>query len=164
MRELAQNILDLAENSLSAGATEIKISIFETDLLIVLTVSDNGCGMNAETLKRAADPFFSTKGTVGLGLSMLKDEALRTGGTFDIESSKSGTTVTAALEKTHIDAVPLGDIAATVLALSASDARIIFSHRINGREIALDTDNFTGSVFQNHKVIKDNLHRQYFNS
>lgn len=164
MRELAQNILDLAENSLSAGATEIKISIFETDLLIVLTVSDNGCGMNAETLKRAADPFFSTKGTVGLGLSMLKDEALRTGGTFDIESSKSGTAVTAALEKTHIDAVPLGDIAATVLALSASNARVIFSHRINGREIALDTDNFTGSVFQKHTAIKNNLHRQYFNS
>lgn len=164
MRELAQNVLDLAENSLSAGATEIKISIRESDALITLTVSDNGCGMDAETLKRAADPFFSTKGTVGLGLSMLKDEALRTGGTFDIASSKSGTAVTAALEKTHIDAVPLGDIAATVLALSASNARIIFSHRINGREITLDTDNFTGSAFQKHAAIKNNLHRQYFNS
>ena len=164
MRELAQNVLDLAENSLSAGATEIKISIFESDALITLTVSDNGCGMDAETLKRAADPFFSTKGTVGLGLSMLKDEALRTGGTFDIESSKSGTAVTATLKKTHIDFVPLGDITATVLALSASDARIIFSHRTKSKVITLDTDDFTGSVFQNHKAIKDNLHRQYFNS
>ena len=164
MKEISLNILDIAENSVKAGATLTEITVNETDDTLTLKISDNGCGMDAETLKRAADPFFSTKGTVGLGLSMLKDEALRTGGTFDIESSKSGTAVTATLKKTHIDFVPLGDITATVLALSASDARIIFSHRTKSKVITLDTDDFTGSVFQNHKAIKDNLHRQYFNS
>ncbi|CAH2603726.1 Histidine kinase [Rhodovastum atsumiense] len=61
-------------------------------------VSDEGIGMDAETLARASEPFFTTKpvgsGT-GLGLSMAKGFAEQSGGGLAIESAPGcGTTVT----------------------------------------------------------------------
>lgn len=56
---------------------------------ICLTVSDTGEGMDAETLSRAADPFFTTKGVgkgTGLGLSMVHGLMLQTGGGLEIHS------------------------------------------------------------------------------
>jgi signal transduction histidine kinase len=63
-----------------------------------VTVRDTGEGMDAATLARVGEPFFTTKpegqGT-GLGLSMARGFALRAGGTLWIESTPSvGTAVT----------------------------------------------------------------------
>jgi CheY-like chemotaxis protein/anti-sigma regulatory factor (Ser/Thr protein kinase) len=65
---------------------------------IRVSVSDTGTGMNAETLARAVEPFFSTKpagkGT-GLGLSMVHGLAAQSGGAFRLESAvEEGTTAT----------------------------------------------------------------------
>ena len=62
-----------------------------------ITVADTGVGMDAATLRRATEPFFTTKrvgvGT-GLGLSMAKGFAEQSGGGLAIESSPGqGTTV-----------------------------------------------------------------------
>ena len=48
MRELSLNILDIAQNSISAGASLITIEVSEDtkEHLLSLTVSDNGCGMD----------------------------------------------------------------------------------------------------------------------
>lgn len=54
-----------------------------------VTISDNGVGMDEETLARATDPFFTTKGVgkgTGLGLSMVHGFARQLGGTFQLES------------------------------------------------------------------------------
>ncbi|MXO93890.1 PAS domain S-box protein [Erythrobacter arachoides] len=54
-----------------------------------LSVSDTGTGMDPETLRRAVEPFFSTKGIgkgTGLGLSMVHGLAAQLGGTLTIES------------------------------------------------------------------------------
>ncbi len=54
-----------------------------------LTVTDNGSGMDADTLARATDPFFTTKGTgkgTGLGLSMVHGYLHQLGGAFELES------------------------------------------------------------------------------
>jgi signal transduction histidine kinase len=64
---------------------------------IVIRVSDNGCGMDEATLKRASEPFFTTKdlgrGT-GLGLSMVDGLAAQSGGAMRIRSKPDyGTTV-----------------------------------------------------------------------
>ncbi len=63
-----------------------------------LTVSDNGCGMDPETMRRAFELFFTTKprgmGT-GLGLALVKRAMDRAGGSVEIASEPDmGTTVT----------------------------------------------------------------------
>ena len=63
---------------------------------LCLTVRDTGTGMDEETLKRATEPFFTTKGIgkgTGLGLSMVHGVAEQSGGWFTLRSRKGeGTT------------------------------------------------------------------------
>ncbi|PZU12642.1 MAG: histidine kinase [Sphingobium sp.] len=54
-----------------------------------ITVADTGIGMDAETVARSIEPFFSTKGVgkgTGLGLSMVHGLARQLGGAMEIES------------------------------------------------------------------------------
>jgi len=55
-----------------------------------LVLSDSGCGMDEDTLRRCVEPFYSTKGVgkgTGLGLSMVQGLLVQSGGGFAIESS-----------------------------------------------------------------------------
>lgn len=57
---------------------------------ICLSVVDTGVGMNEETLAKATEPFFTTKGVgkvTGLGLSMVHGLASQSGGAMRIEST-----------------------------------------------------------------------------
>ncbi|MBO0709726.1 MAG: response regulator [Acetobacteraceae bacterium] len=64
---------------------------------VQITVADTGVGMDAEILKRAAEPFFTTKGVgkgSGLGLSIVHGLAAQSGGALEVTSQKGiGTTV-----------------------------------------------------------------------
>ena len=144
MRQLSENILDIAMNSVRAGAGLISVTLIETPPLLTIAIQDNGCGMSEEQLKRVTDPFFTTRTTrkVGLGLPFFKMEAEQTGGSFRIESRiNEGTTVTAVFDQSHIDALPLGDIPETVMTLvgSAADRDIVFTHQKEKSCILLDT-------------------------
>jgi CheY-like chemotaxis protein/anti-sigma regulatory factor (Ser/Thr protein kinase) len=73
-----------------------------------LTVTDTGVGMDAATLARAVEPFFSTKGVgrgTGLGLSMVHGLAAQLGGALTLESREGEGTV-AALWLPVSDSVP----------------------------------------------------------
>lgn len=80
------NVLDVAENSVAAGATlvAITLSIDTAAKRMTLTITDNGKGMPPEMAARVTDPFCTTRKTrkVGLGLPFLKMAAEMTGARF----------------------------------------------------------------------------------
>jgi len=144
--ELAMHILDIAENSVRAGAKLITIRILE-DLekdLYVMEIADDGRGMNAGERQRALDPFYTTKKVrkVGLGLPLLQNAARNTGGAFRLDSAVGrGTTVTANFRRGHIDRQPLGNIASSLLGLIMGNPGVdfLYHHRVDGRSYTLDT-------------------------
>lgn len=146
MRELSLHILDIVQNSLEAGATHITIEIDE-DLAedrLTIRVMDNGRGMDAETLRRVTDPFFTTRKTrkVGLGLPLLKAAAEQCNGRLTIQSAPGqGTTVTAEFQHSHIDRAPLGDMPASLMTilLAEQPVEVRYVHRVNERQFVLDT-------------------------
>ena len=146
MLTLADHILDIAENSIRAGATLIEISVEEDSMndLLTLEIKDDGHGMNPDILKRVLDPFYTTKTVrrVGLGLPLLKDAAQRSGGTFRIESQEnSGTIVRATFGLHHLDRQPLGAIISIIIILIISNSQVDFfyKHRHNDRRFGIDT-------------------------
>lgn len=146
MLTLADHILDIAENSIRAGATLIEISIEEDSRSdsLTLEIKDDGEGMKPDVLKRVLDPFYTTKTVrrVGLGLPLLKDAALRAGGTFRIESQEnSGTAVVATFGLHHLDRQPLGAIIniLVILIISNSQVDFFYKHRHNDRRFGMDT-------------------------
>ena len=150
MKELSLNILDIAENSVKAGALLTEILVLESGDTLTLTITDNGSGMTKEILNSVTDPFCTTRTTrkVGMGLPLLKLEAEMTGGSLAIESrhfeeypENHGTKVTAVFYKNHIDCVPLGDVVATITTLIQGhpDRDFLFTHKIEEREVLLDT-------------------------
>ena len=149
MKEISLNILDIAENSVKAGASLVEITINEDESLLEFTIRDNGKGMKADFLANVTDPFTTTRKTrkVGLGLPFLKMEAEMTGGEFEIKSKSAeefddhGTTVRAKFLKTSIDFIPLGDIVGTICTLIQGEPDIDFTfvHNINGQTVDLST-------------------------
>lgn len=122
MKEIALHILDIAENGIAAGADRVKISIFEESgtALLTVVISDNGRGMSEEELKKASDPFFTSRTTrrVGLGIPLFRQHAEMTGGELKIASKKGeGTVVTATFNPQHPDCQPLGDLEGSWLLL-----------------------------------------------
>lgn len=122
MREISLHLLDIAQNSLEAGAGLIRLELLadpEADTLTVMVV-DDGSGMSEEMRSHAADPFITSRSArrVGLGLSLLQAGTEGTGGSFTLESKLGeGTKVTAVYVLSHIDRPPIGDFAGTVHSL-----------------------------------------------
>ena len=147
MDELSLYVLDITMNSVRAGATEILVELVENGEWLTFTVSDNGCGMTAEQVKKLSDPFFTTRKTrkVGLGIPFLTMLAEMTGGYVKItsvhesESPDHGTTTVARFGKNHIDFVPLGDMVETVKTLIQGSPEVNFTyhHKTEGGEVML---------------------------
>lgn len=150
MKELSLNILDIAENSLKAGASLTEITITEAGNLLTLTIKDNGCGMTDEVEKNVLNPFYTTRTTrkVGMGIPLLMLAAEQTGGSLSISSLTEeesplshGTTVIAKFYKDHLDFTPLGDVISTITTLIQGHPLVdfLFLHRTERGEVKLDT-------------------------
>ena len=126
MRELALHVLDIVENALAAGAEHIDLAIIQdigSDRLTI-KVQDDGCGMDAATVQKARDPFYTTRTTrhVGLGIPLFAAAAERCAGELTIESAPGqGTTLTATFQHSHIDRAPLGDMSCTLMSFLMRD-------------------------------------------
>ena len=131
MKELSLHILDIAKNSVKAGATLIEILISEDkkNNLLTIDIKDNGCGMSEEFLKTVKDPFSTTRTTrkVGMGISLFEAAAMQCGGGLDINSRLGeGTTVHTYFEYDSIDRAPIGDMAGTMQTLISGSPNIDF--------------------------------------
>jgi len=146
MEDLSLHILDIAENSIVAGAGKIRIKIIE-DIkknLLTIEIADNGKGMDKNTIKKAYDPFFTTKTVrrVGLGVPLLAQAARESNGSISIVSKKDkGTTINANFQHNHIDRKPLGAIEKTMAVLIAANPELdfLYEHRRNKHAYSLDT-------------------------
>lgn len=149
MEDLSLHILDVAENSINAGAKNIEIMIVEDNArdLMAIEIKDDGCGMDPATLERAKDPFYTTRTTrkVGLGLAFFEESAKAAGGTIRMQSSPGkGTNVVVTFRLNHIDRKPLGDIAETIVTLLVghSDIDLVYRHFRDGASVVFDTKEF----------------------
>lgn len=178
MKELSLNILDIAENSVKAKATLIGISLMETESTLEILISDNGTGMDADTLRSVVDPFYTTRTTrkVGMGIPLFKFAAEQTGGHLEItsrhidDSENHGTEVKAVFYKNHIDFTPLGDVISSITTLIQGhpDIDFLFTHIGENRAVKLDTRELRAiledvplDTFEVLIWIKENLEEQY---
>ena len=147
--EISLNILDIANNSIRAGANliEIVIRIHKVTNRLLLIITDNGSGMSKDILANVEDPFFTSRTTrsIGLGIPFLKSAALTTGDSFHIESEPGlGSKISAEFVISHIDCMPLGDISSTIHALIISNTQIdfIYTYELDDKSFQLDTRQF----------------------
>jgi anti-sigma regulatory factor (Ser/Thr protein kinase) len=146
MEDLSLHILDIAENSVNAGARNISI-VVEEDLQLdrlTIEIADDGRGMNVEVAERAADPFYTTRKTrrIGMGLALLKEAAEMANGRLEIRSvPNSGTTIRATFQLSNIDRKPLGNMAETITALLATEnqVNILYRHSRGGKTVIFDS-------------------------
>lgn len=146
MLELSLNILDIVQNSIKAKADLIEIMIEKQyhENRMTITIKDNGCGMTEEQIKKVENPFFTTRTTrkVGLGVPFFKMSAELTGGSFHISSKvNQGTVVKAVYVLNHIDLIPIGDMASTMMSLISvnPDVDFTYTYIVNEENFCLDT-------------------------
>lgn len=129
MEDLSLHVLDIAENSIAAGADRLRIDVErnEREGMLFIVMEDNGSGMDDRTLKACRDPFFSTRPgkRIGLGIPLLAQAARESGGSFTIRSAPGeGTLLRAGFSLTHPDRKPLGDMEKTVYVLQMTHPEI----------------------------------------
>ena len=143
------NILDVAQNSVAAGASLVEITVEERprEDLLRIVIADNGRGMTPDQVRRVTDPFYTTRTTrkVGLGIPFFKMAAELSGGGLVIESRPGeGTRVEATFGLGSIDRMPLGNINEPVAALIQGSPQLdfLYTRRLEDREMVLDTREF----------------------
>ena len=151
MKELSLNVLDITQNSISAGAKNIAISLVEDENgMLSITIKDDGCGMSRETLENVINPFYTTRKTrkVGMGIPLFKLAAEQTGGKLTIDSVTSedskedhGTVITAVFDTKHVDFTPVGDMVSTICTIIQGHPEVdyMFVHKGKDFDVRLDT-------------------------
>jgi hypothetical protein len=145
LREITLHLLDIAENSVAAGARNIEITI-EEDLQqdrLRASVQDDGRGMDEQLLAQVSNPFVTSRTTrkVGLGIPLFKAAAEACAGGLCITSDPGhGTRLEVDFQRSHIDRMPLGDVAGTFLTLLVGypDTHWIFRYRADVAEFIFD--------------------------
>jgi len=146
VRYLSLHLLDIAENSVAADARWIQIEVTEDTLAdrLKMSVEDDGRGMDAATAAKVIDPFVTSRTTrkVGLGIPLLKAAAEACQGSLTIQSILGqGTRIEVDFQRSNIDRMPLGDLAATFLTLVVGNPEIrwSFCYRMDAQLFEFDS-------------------------
>ncbi|MDA3930792.1 MAG: ATP-binding protein [Prolixibacteraceae bacterium] len=153
MKELSLHILDIVQNSIRAKASKIELRITEDidNNQFEIQITDNGIGMDKVFLDKVTSPFVTSRKTrnVGLGISLLKQNAEQSGGFFTINSeSNKGTIIKAVFEHQNIDRPILGDVAGTMTLLIGANPQIhfIYLHKKELEQFYFDTEEVKNEI------------------
>lgn len=143
MNDFSLHILDLVENSLSAGANDIVIVLMAKQKCKLLIIRDNGRGTTLSS-SQLVNPFYTTRTTrrVGLGLAMMEHVARLCEGWIKIVPLKpKGMVVIASFAANHWNLPPDGRLADTMLVLIAANPQCRFRFYYNGQGHLVELDN-----------------------
>ena len=154
LEDISAHVLDIAQNSIAAGAGKIEVSIHKStdgDGFIEFEISDDGKGMDAARLSQVLSPFCTSRTTrrVGMGLPFLKQSSEACGGKFEITSAPGkGTRVFASFALNNIDTPPIGDMAGAFLTLliDAPKVRWIFKYDSGKDAFELDSEDLAEAI------------------
>lgn len=101
--------------------------------------------MDADTVAKITDPFVTSRTTrkVGLGIPLLKAAAEACDGSLTIESTLGkGTRIRVDFKRSHIDRMPLGDLASTLqtLVIGSPEVHWRFLYCVDGQEFEFDDE------------------------
>jgi hypothetical protein len=146
MEDLSLHVLDIAQNSVFAGAKRIVIRIEEDPAndRLAIEVGDDGRGMAEADVEAALDPFTTSRPGKkwGLGLPLLAEAARGAGGDLELTSRPGcGTTVRVWFRYSHVDRQPLGNMIDTLMTLIAGCPGVGFryEHRREGTDFVFDS-------------------------
>jgi hypothetical protein len=155
---LCDCVLDLVQNSIEAEAKLVTLKLNQTKDSLSVHITDDGCGMTDEELKRATDPFYSdgkkhVHRRVGLGIPFLLQTISMTDGKFDITSEKGkGTSIDIEFNLNSIDTPPVGDIISLLYQVMCFDGSYSFV-----AERSFADDKGSDSYYVDRKELQDIL-------
>lgn len=151
MKEISLHVLDIAQNSIRAGASCIRITVEELveENWMKISVEDNGCGMDESLLKNSTNPFTTTRKLrkVGLGIPFVAQMCEACDGKLYIQSEVGkGTIIRGEMRYNHIDRLPLGNMAETIVTLIMAKPEIKFEYkyRYDQGSFEVDTETIKG--------------------
>lgn len=105
LSEILGNILINAFQAANNQQGDIAVSIDVNPTTYAITITDNGAGIDAETLEKVFDPFFSTKAKgTGLGMTIANELIHLHNGSITIHSEEGqGTAITITVPQRHPD-------------------------------------------------------------
>lgn len=165
MKTLDLHIIDIVHNSIRAGANKIGIDIEDNvpQNIFSIKISDNGCGIDQDTLDAINSTFYSSRKErkIGMGIALLKYHSELADGKFLIKSELGkGTETFASFKRNHIDMQPLGDLADCFanFICQYQDIEFCVSYDIDSEKFEISTSDvkevFEGMNLNNYEIIK----------
>ena len=166
MKDLADHLFDILENSVTAGATEVRIMLGLSNKRFFCRIKDNGRGVKSEDV---IDPFVTSRKErkVGLGLPLLKKTAEKTNGFLRISRLEgNGTFLEFETDISHVDAKPFGNLAKVFVDAIRSwpdvDFEVLIGREKSKNEQVLNTKEIRDTVGCSdirHKEIHDFVYK-----